>query len=79
MTTQGAWIVNERRKILAEITNEAFALLSRELGVVDTIRFVNQYTDGSGDYTAERESHFGMLTLDEITAQIKGSNPDSTA
>lgn len=39
---------------LAEINRAGRAALVRELGVVDAMRFINQYSTGSGDYTAER-------------------------
>ena len=62
-------------KPLAELTRRAIELLSRELGAADMIRFVNQFTIGYGDYTAERESLLGPMTLDEIISQIKGAAP----
>ncbi len=37
---------------LAEITQEALRVLYRELGVVDTVRFLNQFTMGFGNYSA---------------------------
>lgn len=66
-------------KPLAELTSRAIDLLSRELGAADTLRFVNQFTIGYGDYTAERDLLFGSMTLEEITSQIKDSAPDSAA
>jgi len=68
--------VNTERKTLAQINNEAIAILTRELGAVDTIRFINQYTNGQGDYTQERDAWLGHLTLDEILAPIKGSQAE---
>ena len=59
-------------KPLAELTSRAIEVLSRELGAADTIRFVNQFTIGYGDYTAEREALLGPMTLDQIIAEIKG-------
>ena len=56
---------------LSEITRHAIALLSKEMGIVDTVRFLNQFTTGYGDYTEEREDLFKDLTLDEILASIK--------
>lgn len=38
-------------KPLAEITHEAIRILFREMGVVNTVRFINQYTAGYGNYT----------------------------
>jgi hypothetical protein len=58
-------------KPLAEITQEAIHLLCKELGLVATIRFINQFTIGYGNYTEEREQLFGRMTVDEIVAAIK--------
>ena len=58
-------------KPLAEVTRRAFAILTRELGPVDTVRFVSQFTNGYGDYTAERDALFGDLTLDQIVSEIE--------
>ncbi len=60
---------------LTEITQEAIRLLLREMGIVNTLRFLNQYTTGYGNYTEEREQRFGRLTLDEIIAEIKKDRP----
>ena len=59
---------------LAEITQEAIAVLYREIGIVDTVRFLNQYTAGYGNYTEERDQLFGHMSLDEIVAEIKKDN-----
>ncbi len=58
-------------KPLAEVTHEAIGILLREIGVVDTVRFLNQFTGGLGNYTEEREQLFGELTLDEIVTAIE--------
>ena len=65
--------MNTTRKPLAEIKRRAIEILSRELGSADTIRFLNQFRNGSGDYTKEREAMIGPLTLDEILAEMKQS------
>jgi hypothetical protein len=57
---------------LAEIDRRAREVLTRELGIVDTLRFLGQFRTGSGDYTAERGRWLGDLSLDEIVSQIKG-------
>ena len=59
------------RKPLVEVTNRAIEVLYRELGPSDALRFVNQFTNGFGDYTAERDSLLGPITLDQILAEIK--------
>jgi hypothetical protein len=56
---------------LAEITQEAIRVLSREIGVADTLRFMGQFTTGSGNYTEERDRLFEGLTLDDILAEIR--------
>ena len=63
--------MNVQAKPLSEITRYAIDLLSKEMGIVDTVRFLNQFTTGYGDYTKEREALFKDLTLDEILAATK--------
>ena len=58
-------------KPLSEVNHQAIRLLSGQIGVVDTFRFVNQFTTGHGNYTEERAAMFGHLTLDEIISAIE--------
>ena len=58
-------------QLLSEVTQQALAVLIREIGVVNTVRFLNQFTTGYGDYTAERDTLFANLTLDELLTAIK--------
>jgi hypothetical protein len=58
-------------KPLIQITREAIQLLYQEIGVVNTVRFLNQFTIGYGDYTAERDALFADKTLDDILTEIK--------
>ena len=53
-------------KPLSELTQQAIDILFKEIGIVNTVRFLNQFTMGYGDYTEERESLLKDLTLDEI-------------
>lgn len=66
---------------LAEITQTAIHLLCQEMGVVNTIRFLNQFSTGYGNYTTERDELFGQLTVDDVIAEIKrsGVSGDRTA
>ena len=66
-------------KPLSEITKQAIDLLAKELGVVDTVRFLNQFTTGYGDYTQERETLFKDLTLEEILAAMKSASGEPDA
>ena len=63
--------MNIQAKPLNEITRNAIDLLSKEMGIADTVRFLNQFTTGYGNYTEEREAWFKDLTLDEILAAMK--------
>ena len=66
-------------KSLAGLTSRAIEILSRELGAADTIRFVNQFTTGYGDYTSDREALIGPMTLEQIIAEIKSPTAVRTA
>jgi hypothetical protein len=66
-------------KPLGEITQQAIAVLMKEIGVVNTVRFLNQFTLGYGDYTAERDALFADLTLDEAVAAIKQRPRDNAS
>ncbi len=56
---------------LAEITQTALRVLYKEIGIVNTVRFISQFTTGYGDYTQEREQLFADMTLDDIVSAIK--------
>lgn len=56
---------------VAEITTTAIALLCRQMGPVNTARFLNQFTPGMGDYTAEGDDLLGDSSVDEIVEEIK--------
>ena len=56
---------------IARVSQRATDTLLKELGVVDTIRFLGQFRAGSGDYTAQRENLFQGLSAAEIAAQIR--------
>ncbi|MDP1779340.1 MAG: hypothetical protein Q8K73_03615 [Anaerolineales bacterium] len=55
---------------LAEITKEALRVLYKEIGVVNTIRFVNQFTVGYGDYVEERKILFADMALDDLLSEM---------
>jgi hypothetical protein len=56
---------------LNEINLQAINLLYKELGVVDAVRFLKQFTQGYGNYTQEREILFANKSLDEIVSEIE--------
>ncbi len=55
---------------LIELTSSTIQLLCREIGVVNTARFLNQFTVGYGNYTEEREQVVGSMSVEEIVAAI---------
>jgi len=56
---------------LIEINQQAISLLYKELGVVDAVRFLKQFTQGFGDYTKEREILFENKSVQEIVSEIE--------
>jgi hypothetical protein len=56
---------------LIEINQQAISLLYKELGVVDAVRFLKQFTQGYGNYTQEREVLFADKSLDDIVSEIE--------
>ncbi len=58
-------------KPLVEINRRALRVLYQELGVVDAVRFLRQFTVGFGDYTKERREIFAGKTLNEIVEEIE--------
>ena len=58
-------------KPLSEVTQQAIDLLFKEIGIVNTVRFLNQFTTEYGNYTEEREALFKDLTLDEIVVAVR--------
>ena len=56
---------------IPELRLRAFEILSRELGILDTVRLFNQFHLGSGNYTEERRAMFENLTSEGITEGIR--------
>lgn len=56
---------------LTQITKEALRVLYCELGIVNTVRVLNQFTTGLGNYTEERRALIENQTLDEVLADLR--------
>lgn len=56
---------------VSELSNRAKNALIQELGVVDAMRFLNQFRAGHGNYTAERKQLFKDESTKSIAAEIK--------
>ena len=63
--------MSSQTKSLSEITQQAIQVLSKEIGIASTVRFLNQFSTGYGNYTEERESLFKDLTLDEMLKRMQ--------
>ena len=64
-------MMNTQTSPVSEISRRATHILFKEMGVVDTIRFLNQFSVGRGDYTKARENWLDEISMDEAIAQIK--------
>jgi len=56
---------------LNEITTKAIQILSKEIGLENTIRFLNQFTTGYGNYTEERKAIYSKMSVAEIVTKIE--------
>ena len=65
--------MNVKIQPLDKLNEEAIHLLTRELGVANTARFIGQFTTGSGNYTEERRELFKDWTLDDLLEEIRNS------
>ena len=68
-----------QEKALSEITKEALEVLSNEIGIANTIRFINQFTTGIGNYTEERTLLFEDMSLGQILTEIKKMRSHSSS
>jgi hypothetical protein len=58
--------MTRRNRTPEDLRVKGLAALQKALGTVDAIRFLHQFYQGQGDYTAERNEALGDLTLDQI-------------
>ena len=54
----------------AQLQQQIFQLLSRELGATNFIRFIQHYEQGSGNYTYDRDSWQSAYTVDSLADAI---------
>jgi len=63
--------VNTKTLTTPEIRIAGMKALLDRLGLAGTVRFLQQFDGGSGDYTKERQQWLKGLTVDEISADIE--------
>ena len=54
-----------------EIIKQGYQALVDSLGVVDTIRFIQYFSPGKGDYTRERHQWLEQKSLDDVLREIE--------
>jgi len=66
--------MNAMIKPISLVNENATNILIKEIGVVDTLRFINQFSTGHGNYTEERRKMVDTMKLEEIIAGIETMN-----
>ncbi|MCT7995976.1 hypothetical protein [Laspinema olomoucense] len=65
-------------KTQQEIIKKGYQALIDSLGVVDTIRFIQYFSPGQGDYTQERHQWLEKMSLNDIFLSMKqAEKPDN--
>ena len=60
-----------KMKTLNDVRHEGVTVLTENLGPVDTIRFLQQFDTGHGNYTTERKRIVGKLSVADILRRMK--------
>jgi hypothetical protein len=63
-------------KTQQELVRQGYQALVDTLGVVDTIRFIQHFSPGQGDYTKERNEWLGQISLEDIFTSMKQRRED---
>ena len=58
-----------------QIRVAGLAALSRELGLVGMIRFMQQFEIGQGDYSTDRHQWLDRYTVDDIVQMVQEKKP----
>jgi len=56
---------------VSEVNKKATHILFKQMGIVDTFKYLNQFTLGHGDYTKERETWLKDFSFEDIVSEIK--------
>jgi hypothetical protein len=63
-------------KTQQELVRQGYQALVDTLGVVDTIRFIQHFSSGQGDYTQERHTWLDQTSLEDILTSMKQHRED---
>jgi hypothetical protein len=61
----------------AELNHTAIKMLVQSIGIVNTIRFINQFSNGYGNYTIERDEVLNSWSVDDVVKAIQKQREDS--
>jgi len=56
---------------LDEIRRKGLAALKKELGQAGMLKFMKQFSNGSGNYAVKRHDWVDSMSMDDLMAQIK--------
>jgi hypothetical protein len=56
---------------MSEVISDAIHILTSQIGVANTARFINYFSVGFGDYTEERKELFAKYKVDDIVKEIE--------
>lgn len=62
---------------ISALTGRGTQALIQELGVIDTLRFLQQFRTGSGNYTMDRQTFVTDETVQSIVSGIKARRSDA--
>jgi hypothetical protein len=65
-------------KTQQELVRQGYQALVDTLGVVDTIRFIQHFSPGQGDYTKERHEWLDQISREDIFTSMKQRREDDT-
>jgi LmbE family N-acetylglucosaminyl deacetylase len=60
-----------RQRTLEQVREAGLEALARKLGVVDMVRFLQQFETGSGDYTEDRHRWLGNRSVRELVEELR--------
>jgi hypothetical protein len=68
---EGDDFVNAQLMTPQQIRVAGLAALTRELGLVGMIRFMQQFETGQGDYSSDRHQWLDQYTVDDIAKMVR--------
>jgi hypothetical protein len=71
MIREDAPIMSTSMRSPEEIRQLGLTALTHSLGPVDTLRFLQQFDRGQGDYTKQRDDVLGHPQLQEVVAELQ--------